>query len=100
MIVTGVHDSSRSSHSCAVWAGTLRCVGASATGALGQPRRRRSRTLLDVPLPGPARGLAVGPDFTCARLAEGPLCFGAGYGVRPRAPGSDFSSSVRNPTTP
>ncbi|MEO0324611.1 MAG: hypothetical protein AAF447_16735, partial [Myxococcota bacterium] len=71
-------------HSCASREGVLRCRGASRSGALGLGSRRRSRVLAPVPLPGPVGLVALGPDFTCARLPEGPFCWGAGYASSPQ----------------
>jgi alpha-tubulin suppressor-like RCC1 family protein len=79
--VAGGHD-----HSCAILTGgKVRCWGAWAKGQLGYPAsvkvtyQSTPESLGDVPLPAPAKQLALGEDYTCVLLETGKIrCWGRG----------------------
>jgi alpha-tubulin suppressor-like RCC1 family protein len=69
------------SHTCAVLAtGGVRCWGSNDNGELGDgsTTSRSIAPTQDVGLPGPARDIALGTNFTCALLETGGVrCWGA-----------------------
>ncbi len=64
-------------HTCALIAdGRVRCWGANDSGQLGDGLVSDSAIPVDVPLPGPARAIAAGYEYSCAIVGGAVYCWG------------------------